>query len=215
MLDRLGKQDILFITLRRRGAAILRTLEALPKSAWRRLALHGVSRQLRRVEIVQSTVRPREMHRPLRQIAACGLGRDEPTLFLTNHGDIPASDAAGRYARRMLIENCLSENVDFLNLDALSSVIAVQVDLDVMLTLIANGLYRDLARRLDRFEAAKPRQIFRRFLDTPARISVTEGEVRVRLSRRAHHPILLASGALGASAVIPWWAGRRLHLQIR
>ena len=156
-----------------------------------------------------------EVHRPLRQIAARGLGRDEPTLFLTNDADLRATEVVERYARRMLIENCLSENVDFFHLDALSSAIAIQVDLDVMLTLIANGLYRDLARRLERFEAAKPKQIFRRFLDTPARISVTERHVRVRLSRRAHHPILLASGVLDAAPAIPWWAGRRLRLEVR
>ena len=215
VLGRLDKQGILFITLRRRGAAILRTLEALPSSAWRRLTLHGINRQFRHAQVIETTVHLREVHRPLRQIAARGLGRDEPTLFLTNDADLRATEVVERYARRMLIENCLSENVDFFHLDALSSAIAIQVDLDVMLTLIANGLYRDLARRLERFEAAKPKQIFRRFLDTPARISVTERHVRVRLSRRAHHPILLASGVLDAAPAVPWWAGRRLRLEVR
>jgi transposase len=215
MLDRLDKHGILFITLRRRGPAILRSLDALPKSAWHRLTLHGVSRQFRHAEVVEATVRLREIHRPLRQIAARGLGHDQPTLFLTNDVDMKADDVVERYARRMLIENCLSENVGFFHLDALSSAIAIQVDLDVMLTLIANALYRDLARRLERFETAKPKQIFRRFLETPARISVTDRQVRVRLSRRAHHPILLASGVLDHSPAVPWWAGRRLHLEIR
>jgi len=39
--------------------------------------------------------------------------------------------------------------------------------------------------------------------------------VRVRLSRRAHHPILLASGVLDAAPAVPWWAGRRLRLEVR
>jgi len=213
--DRLDKRGVLFITLRRRGAAILRTLDALPNAAWRRVTLHGVSRQFRHVQVVETMVDLREVHRPLRQIAARGLGRDEPTLFLTNDAEIAPADAVERYARRMLIENCLSENVDFFHLDALSSAIAIQVDLDVMLTLIANGLYRDLARRLERFEAAKPKQIFRRFLDTPARITVSDREVHVRLSRRAHHPILLTSGVFDATPAVPWWAGRRLRLEVR
>jgi hypothetical protein len=214
VLDRLDKQGILFITLRRRGAAILRTLAALPNSAWRRLTLHGVSRQFRHAQIVETMVRLGEVHRPLRQIAARGLGRDEPTLFLTNDAEMPPAQVVERYARRMLIENCLSENVEFFHLDALSSAIAIQLDLDVMLTLIANGLYRDLARRLERFEAVKPKQIFRRFLDTPARISLDGRDVCVRLARRAHHPILLASGLLDATPAVPWWAGRRLRLEL-
>jgi len=79
-----------------------------------------------------------------------------------------------------------------------------QVDLDLMLTLIANALYRNLARKLTGFEAAKPRQIFRRFLNAPARVSVSGSQVRVRIRRCAHHPRLLASGALDPQPAVPW-----------
>ena len=90
----------------------------------------------------------------------------------------------------------------------------MQVDLDVMLTLVANGLYRQLARRLKGFEAAQPKQIFRRFLNTPARVCVSKHEVHVSIRRCAHHPLLLASGCLEATPQVPWWGGRRLHLKI-
>ena len=83
------------------------------------------------------------------------------------------------------------------------SAIAIQVDLDLMLTLIANALYRRLARTLIGFEAATPKQIFRRFLNTPARVTVSDTEVRVRIRRCAHHPLLLASGALDAQPIVP------------
>jgi hypothetical protein len=115
----------------------------------------------------------------------------------------------------MLIENSIAENIDFFHLDALSSAIAMQVDLDLMLTLVANALYRQLARRLKGFEAAHPKQIFRRFLNTPARVSVSKRDVCVSIRRCAHHPLLLASGCLDATPRVPWWQGRRLHLEIR
>jgi hypothetical protein len=115
----------------------------------------------------------------------------------------------------MIIENGIAENVDFFHLDALTSSIALQVDLDVMLTLIANALYRQLARRLEGFETVQPKQLFRRFLNTPARVTVYEREVRVQLRRCAHHPILLASGALDEQVAVPWWGNRVLRLEIR
>lgn len=88
-------------------------------------------------------------------------------------------------------------------------------DEDAQMLCYANALYRQLARRLAGFETAKPKQIFRRFLNTPARVRVTDTEVRVRIRRCAHHPLLLASGALDPTPAIPWWQGRRLHLEIR
>ena len=215
VLDRLDKQGIRFITLRRRGPAILRDLKQLPASQWTRRTLTGVSRQFRHVEYVETELCLKAVTRPLRQIAVRGLGHEQPTLFLTNDPDTAAVHVIERYAKRMLIENCLAENVDFFHLDALSSAVAIQVDLDLMLTLVANGLYRDLARHLVGYEHAQPKSIFRRFLDTPARIYVTDREVRVRLNRRAHHPILLSTDILDQSPRVPWWDGRRLTLEIR
>ncbi|MCK4659803.1 MAG: hypothetical protein KAV82_09815 [Phycisphaerae bacterium] len=83
------------------------------------------------------------------------------------------------------------------------------------MTLVANGLYRQLAGQLKGFEAAQPKQIFRRLLNTPARVSVSKGEVQVSIRRGAHHPLLLAGGCLKATPQVPWWGGRRLHLEVR
>jgi len=214
-LDRLDREGVLFITLRRRGRALLHNLETLPASAWKRMTLAGVSRRYRTVYYTESSVSLRSLRWPLRQVAVRGLGHEQPTLFLTNDSETKAAKLVERYARRMLIENGIAENVDFFHLDALCSAIAIQVDLDVMLTLIANALYRHLARQLVGFETAQPKQIFRRFLNTPARVTVTPEQVRVRIRRLAHHPLLLSSGALEATPIVPWWGGRTLHLEIR
>jgi len=215
VLDRLDKRGILFMTLRRRGAAIMRTLSELPKSQWKSVKLRGVSRQYRHVRYTEQTVSLQLLSRDLRQIAVRGLGHEEPTLFLSNDFDSNPRDLIERYAHRMLIENAIAENIDFFHMDALCSSIALQVDLDLMLTFIANALYRHLARHLVGFETVTPKQIFRRFLNTPASVRVSDSEVVVRIARRAHHPILLASGLLDRSPCIPWWNGRRLRLEVR
>ena len=215
VMSRLDRDGILFVTLRRRGTNILRGLADLPSSQWNKTRLSGVSRRYRDVTYHESLVPIRAFDASLRQIAARGLGHEEPTLLLTNDAEIKARDLIERYARRMIIENTIAENIDFFHLDALSSAIALQVDLDVMLTLISNALYRQLALRLVGHERAQPKQIFRRFLNTPARVTVTDDAVVVRMRRLAHHPILLSCGALEPSPAVPWWEGRRLRLEIR
>ena len=81
--------------------------------------------------------------------------------------------------------------------------------------MIASGIYRLLARSLRGYEVAHARQVFRRVLDTTARVTVDEREVVVNLPRRAHNPILIDAGIIGPATPIPWWGGRRLRLEIR
>ena len=49
----------------------------------------------------------------------------------------------------------------------------------------------------------------------PATVDVTEKEVQVCFDRRAHLPIVLASGLLDTPVDIPWWNGMRLRLTAR
>jgi hypothetical protein len=114
----------------------------------------------------------------------------------------------------MLIENGLADAVNFLHLDALSSAVALNISFDVQLTTIATGLYRLLALKLRGFERAQPRQIWRRFLKSPAHLRITATEVVVELPRRAHNPILIASGLLDERTTVPWWNGRQLRFEI-
>jgi hypothetical protein len=91
--------------------------------------------------------------------------------------------------------------------------VAMKVDFDLILTVIATGLYRLLGTRLHGFEHAKARQLFRRFLDTHAKVDVSPDGVRVRLPRRAHNPLLLHSGMLETPVAVPWWGGTQLKVE--
>jgi hypothetical protein len=46
----------------------------------------------------------------------------------------------------------------------------------------------------------------------PSDVSVTETEVQVHIHRRAHLPIVLASGLLNAPVLVAWWPGFSLRL---
>ena len=145
--------------------------------------------------------------RPLRQLFVVDLGHEEPTILLTNRPrHLRQRQLLTRYAQRMLIENALSDAVRFFHMDALSSAVGMKVDFDMTLLVIASGLYRLLARRMRGYADAQARHIFRDLIDTPADVSVTDSEVQVHFHRRAHLPIVLASGLMKTyrSTMVGW-----------
>jgi hypothetical protein len=213
-LAELDRRGIRFLTLRRRGKAMVRALDALPAGSWTTLNLKGLRRGYNRPKVYESRIQVKDYPGSLRQIAAKNLGHESPTFLLTNDDEEPAKSLLVTYAHRMLIENGIAENVDFFHLDALSSAVVLNVDLDVTLTVLANGFYRRLARKLKGFETAQPRQIWRRFLACPGKIRIEESTVQVSLKRKAHHPLLLDSGALDEEIAVPWWGGRILQLAL-
>ena len=80
------------------------------------------------------------------------------------------------------------------------------------LLVIASALYRLLGRSMRGYADAQARQIFRDLLNTPADVTVREREVTVHFHRRAHLPIILASGLLERRVKVPWWGGALLRL---
>jgi hypothetical protein len=113
----------------------------------------------------------------------------------------------------MLIENNIEDGIDFFHMDALSSAVAMKVNCDLQLTLMASSLYRLLAARIGNgYEVAKSRHVFRDFIDATAGITITKGEIVVRFQRRAHNPLLIAAGLDKTNIAIPWLAGKRLKL---
>jgi transposase len=80
------------------------------------------------------------------------------------------------------------------------------------LLAIASGLYRRLARRMRGYADAQARQVFRDLIDMPADVHITEQQVEVRFHRRAHLPIVIASGLLDQPVQVPWWNGLPLRL---
>jgi len=213
-LSELDRQGVQFITLRRRGPKLMQELLAQPRSAWRRIELDGVSRIYRTPRILEQQVMLTGYAKPIRQIAITELGHEQPTLLLTNQMRRSAAKLIGRYARRMLIENNIADAVNFFHMDALSSAVALKVNCDVQLTLMASSLYRYLGQRIGHgYEAAKSRQLFLDFIDANGTISLDERTFVVRFQKRAHNPLLVAAGFDTTDVRVPWLGNRRLRFQ--
>jgi len=213
-LSKLNRRGITFITLRRRSPSLVAEIATMPRSAWLTVALDVPHRKFKTPRVIDQRVTLKDYSGELRQLLIRDLGHEQPTILLTNDVTSSPKKVITRYAQRMLIENGLADSVGFFHLDALSSAVALNVDFDVLLTVIASGLYRLFAKALRGYERAQARQIFRRFLDTTARVQVATREVTVTLPRRAHNPLLLDAGIIDATTSIPWWQGRKLRFRI-
>ena len=209
-LARLDTMGIAFITLRRRSPQLLKEIALLPRSAWRTIELDVPTRKYRTPRVYDQKVRL--AGRTFRQVYILDLGHEQPTILLTNEMRTPIKQLITRYAQRMLIENALSDAVRFFHMDALSSAVGLKVDVDMLLLVIASGLYRLLARRMRGYSGAQARQIFRDLVDTPATVDITATAVTVAFHRRAHLPILIASGLFDQPVRVPWWGNRTLRL---
>ena len=64
----------------------------------------------------------------LRQVTVMELGHVEPTVLLTNRFKLGAVELMTRYAQHMLIEDGISEAVQFFHIDALSSMVGMKVE---------------------------------------------------------------------------------------
>jgi hypothetical protein len=208
-LARLDKMGITFMTLRARSPALKKEVALLPASAFRELELDVPTRKYRFPKVYEQSVQIAE--RNFRQMFITDLGHEESTILLTNDSK-SAKNVITRYAKRMLIENALSDAVRFFHMNALSSSVGIKVDFDMALLVIASGLYRELGHKMRGYADAQAGHIFRDLINMPATVTVGASEVTVRFHRRAHLPIIIDSGILDSPVKVPWWNGLTLRM---
>ena len=212
ILEELTGRGINWLTLRQRGKTELARLAALPASKWKTVTI-ARSGRYRRPRLHEDMVRLKDVSARVRQIAVKNIGRDEPTLLITHDLATPARDLFARYAERMMVENELDAYIGGFHLDALTSGVPLNVDLDTTLTVVAGNLYRLFARKLSRYETATPDTIWRHFLDATGTLQIQDDGVTCALNLRSHHPMLIDAGFADLEVPIPWWDTRKLRFR--
>jgi hypothetical protein len=213
-LSRLNQLGISFLTLRRRSRKMLGQIYSQPAAQWRRIHLRSLTRQYRHPKVLDEQIPLKGYEGLVRQVTVIDLGHEEPTILLTNHLKMGAVTLVTRYAQRMLIENGISEAIQFFHLDALSSMVGMKVDFDLQLTLMAGSLYRLMADKIGReYRQAQAKTIFRKILDTAGRVDIETDRVCVTLDKRAHNPYLVNSGLAAKPTPMPWFGNKRLTIQ--
>jgi Transposase DDE domain group 1 len=196
-----------------RSPALVRTINALTPTDYKTITLDRAGRYNRPKVHETTGVRLSNYPGTVRQLIVTGLGRPAPTVIITNDTDLPAKALIEHYARRMTIEQRLAEIIQAFHADALSSTVNLNVDLDIMLSVLAQALIAALRARLPGYSAVTPDTLQRRFLETPGQIITTNDTVTVRLERRAYSPVL-RQAELPNDTRIPWWGNRTIRYEL-
>jgi transposase len=212
VLGELDARGVKFLTLRMRSPALLRYSNGLTPADYTPITLDRPGKHSRPSVHESAAVHLTSYPGTLRQLIVTGLGHDAPTVIITNDHHIKTKAIIQRYARRMTIEQRLAEIIRAFCADALSSTVNLNVDLDVMLAVLAQALLAALRARLPGYHAATPDTLQRRFLETPGTIINHGDTITVRLERRAYSPVLRRA-SLPAQTTIPWWGNRTLRYE--
>jgi transposase len=216
VLGELDARGVKFLTLRMRSPALIRYINGLTSKDFTTITLE-------RAGHFSQHARPRVHENPavqlsaypgtVRQFIVTGLGREAPTVIITNDHHTTTRNLIRQYARRMTIEQRLAEIIRAFCADALSSTVNLNADLDIMLAVLAQALLAALRARLPGYHAATPDTIQRRFLETPGQIITTSEHITVRLERRAYSPTLRKAN-LPATTTIPWLGNRTMRYEL-
>ncbi|MCA1678155.1 MAG: hypothetical protein LC790_04535 [Actinobacteria bacterium] len=212
VLDELTARDIRWLTLRERGPKLMADLAARPDSEWKTVRIQRTGRY-RTPQIHDQLVQIKGISDRVRQLGVRNIGREQPTLLITNDLTTTTKKLFTRYAERMTIENELDAYIGGFHLNALSSGLPLNVDLDTTLTVIAGNLYRLLARQLPRYEHATPDRMWRHFLNATGTLHVTDDTITADLRLRTHHPVLIDAGLADKATPIPWLNDRELRFR--
>src|SRR6266567_2400262 len=176
VLGELDARGVKFATLRMRSASLMAYINGLASKDYKTITLDRPGQYNRPRVHEDPAVTLTSYPGTVRQLIVTGLGRDAPTVIITNDTGIKTRALISQYARRMTIEQRLAEIIQAFCADALSSTVNLNVDLDldVVLCVLAQALLAAFRARLGPGYAtatAAPDTLQRRFLDTAGTIT--------------------------------------------
>jgi hypothetical protein len=213
VLDDLAKENIQFITLRKRTKKLIEATLKIPENEWQKIFLPIPKRKHKACLIHVSEIILPKCTQPVKQIIVTQHGRAQPTYVITNNRDLSLKDILIVYAKRWHIEQKFAELVSFFNLNALSSPLMIRIHFDILWTVIADTLYQRIAQDLPRFEHEHADSLFRHFINIPGQVIYDGNEFVIKIRKRAHTPILLGVAQLQQPVKIPWLDNRSLRIE--
>ena len=212
VLGELNTRGVKFATLRMRSASLVKYINGLAAKDFTTITLDRPGPHNKPRVHQDPAVRLTSYPGTVRQLVVTSLGREQPTVIITNDNQIKTTALVQQYARRMTIEQRLAEIIRAFCADALSSTVNLNVDLDIMLAVLAQALLAALRARLPGYATVTPDVIQRRFLETPGQIIADASTITVRLERRAYSPVL-RKASLPQDTPVPWWGGRTIRYE--
>ena len=122
-----------------------------------------------------------------------------------------------KYARRWLVEQAISEQIEFYHLNRLNSSIVVKVDFDLTMSVLADTVYKLFCSQTPGFEESKSEKIFRLFIKNYAYFDITSEPsktIKVTLNKKVHLPLLYETDWFTKENAIPWLGNYKLKFEI-
>lgn len=217
-LNSLNKDGIKFLTLRRRSQKMIKAVEAAPKDQWQYIQLgKNIRRKYRNLFVLESNIKLKNYDGSLRQLVVKNNGRKQPAFIVTNDFDISIKQAVLKYARRWLVEQAISEQVEFYHLNRLNSSIVVKVDFDLTMSVFADTVYKLFTQQIPGFENCKSETIYRSFIKNYTQFNITiqpEKIIKITLNKKVHLPLLYETDWFTQTTKIEWLDNYKIKFEI-
>ncbi len=190
-LNRLDKNRIKFITIRRRGKNIVHRLENLSSNNWKNIRVETAGNKKRTIKVFEEEVNLKGYEGKVRQINITGHGKIKPAIIITNDFEMATEEVVRKYSRRWIVEKAISEQISFFHLNNVSSSMVIKVDFDLTMTILTHNLYRLFALDLGRYKHLTDQSIYEKFIENSADIKIEGKAIRVRYKKKRNLPLVL------------------------
>jgi hypothetical protein len=141
----------------------------------------------------------------IRQVSITGHGKIKPAIIITNDFTISVENLIRKYTRRWIVEKGISEQIEFFHLNRVSSSIVIKVDFDLVMTILANNLYRIMAKDFERYTNATAQTLYDKLVINNAKIIIESKKIQIKLQKKRYVPLLLERLKIESSSkIIPW-----------
>ena len=209
-LSKLDIKKIKFITIRRRGKKILDEINAIEEKQWKKLRVECADNKNRNLKINEQIIFLKGYGKDIRQIAIKGNGKIKPALVITNDFSIELKEVVRKYARRWIVEKCISEQISFFHLNRVSSSMVIKVDFDLTMSILAHNIYRLFAMDLGRYSNYTSTRIYEKIIANNGSISVDDNQITVALNKKRDISLVMQIMEKYKLQKYDWLSGKKL-----
>lgn len=209
-LNKLNKEGVKFLTIRRRGKNLVGRLNALASSQWKTIRIEASGNKKRTLKVLDEKASLPGYEGNIRQVSITGNGKIKPAIIISNDMDLPVDQIVRKYARRWLVEKAISEQIEFFHLNKVSSSMVIKVDFDLTMSVVTHNLYRLFARDMDRYAHRSDQRIYQEFIKNAADIKIQGETIVIQLKKKRCLPLVMEKLEQFKELKYPWLGNKKI-----
>ncbi len=209
-LSKLDDKEVKFITIRRRSQKMIDRLNNVSKENWDKVRI-PCNNKTRQIKVLDEIAYIKDYGKKIRQLSITSAGRIKPAIIITNDFELSAKKIVKKYARRWLVEKCISEQTHFFHLNNVSSSMVIKVDFDLTMTILVYNLYRLIAQDLCGYNNCTPATLHDKFFLNGGSVNISEDEIVVGLKKKRHLPAILMAMKKIKNCRITWLDNKKIN----